>query len=460
MIRKLRHCRKLQRVARSRLLLQLKSSKQLLSRPFQLLMFYAQKKDGSIVIAGKGPANSWIEIVEGKAVHGKARSDATGSFAIIFDKPLAQGDHELIIRAMPDTGEPVYSAEAGLVSVPQPGGELLAMVSKPGEASRVLQKPDALSETQIAALPKQPDQAMPSQDQQITSKASESIALEPKAETEQAPVLKPQEEIPVLVGAIDVEPEVVYIAGTGEPGKTVSIYIDNVFEGRVKIGAQGAFLFSKIEKLQRGRHAVRVDMLADKTGEVISRAEVVLEHEVELLAGTEPVAKPVDPTELAALPAKPVESTIPTVSAPSSVAQAPAQAPPAAPEKTQGSSKKMEFGALIQAAPKTPPQVQTAITPSVQPKPVEQTAKNASGTDKSDESIVAKVDMAKKQIPVIQSGRSVIIRRGDSLWRVSRRMLGLGRKYTTIYAANKDQIRNPHLIFPGQVLAIPDEKTN
>ncbi len=49
----------------------------------------------------------------------------------------------------------------------------------------------------------------------------------------------------------------------------------------------------------------------------------------------------------------------------------------------------------------------------------------------------------------------VIIRRGDNLWRIARRNYGRGVKYKAIFAANKDSIRHPHWIFPGQVFIIP-----
>ncbi len=50
---------------------------------------------------------------------------------------------------------------------------------------------------------------------------------------------------------------------------------------------------------------------------------------------------------------------------------------------------------------------------------------------------------------------AIIIRRGDSLWRISRRVYGFGTRYSTLYLANSDQIRNPDLIMPGQVFAVP-----
>ena len=49
----------------------------------------------------------------------------------------------------------------------------------------------------------------------------------------------------------------------------------------------------------------------------------------------------------------------------------------------------------------------------------------------------------------------VIVQPGNSLWRLARRAYGQGTRYTTIFRANKDQIRDPDLIFPGQVFALP-----
>ena len=52
----------------------------------------------------------------------------------------------------------------------------------------------------------------------------------------------------------------------------------------------------------------------------------------------------------------------------------------------------------------------------------------------------------------------VIVQPGNSLWRISRRLLGQGTMFSVIYEANKNQIRDADLIYPGQVFAIP--KTN
>jgi len=49
----------------------------------------------------------------------------------------------------------------------------------------------------------------------------------------------------------------------------------------------------------------------------------------------------------------------------------------------------------------------------------------------------------------------VIVQPGNSLWRIARRSYGEGQRYSVIYEANRDQIRDPDLIYPGQVFAVP-----
>jgi hypothetical protein len=52
---------------------------------------------------------------------------------------------------------------------------------------------------------------------------------------------------------------------------------------------------------------------------------------------------------------------------------------------------------------------------------------------------------------------AVVVQPGNSLWRLARRLYGEGVQYTVIYEANRDQIRDPNLIYPGQVLQAPAE---
>ena len=51
----------------------------------------------------------------------------------------------------------------------------------------------------------------------------------------------------------------------------------------------------------------------------------------------------------------------------------------------------------------------------------------------------------------------VVVQPGNSLWRIARRLSGRGLDYVHIYGANQTQIRDPDLIYPGQVFEIPTE---
>lgn len=47
------------------------------------------------------------------------------------------------------------------------------------------------------------------------------------------------------------------------------------------------------------------------------------------------------------------------------------------------------------------------------------------------------------------------VQRGDSLWKIAREQLGDGTRWGELYAANRDTVRDPSLIYAGQVLKIP-----
>lgn len=49
----------------------------------------------------------------------------------------------------------------------------------------------------------------------------------------------------------------------------------------------------------------------------------------------------------------------------------------------------------------------------------------------------------------------VVVQPGNSLWRIAHGAYGRGVHYTIIYKANRVQIRNPDLIYPGQILTVP-----
>ena len=54
-----------------------------------------------------------------------------------------------------------------------------------------------------------------------------------------------------------------------------------------------------------------------------------------------------------------------------------------------------------------------------------------------------------------ETTRTVTVKEGDSLSKIAKRELGDANKWQAIFDANKDKIKNPDLIHPGQVLTLP-----
>lgn len=82
---------------------------------------------------------------------------------------------------------------------------------------------------------------------------------------------------------------------------------------------------------------------------------------------------------------------------------------------------------------------------------------SAGESDRKGDAVSAAVhDTQTMTAPALQrEDGAVIIRKGDTLWNISRRVYGRGMRYTTIYQANKDQIRDPNRIWPGQTFSLP-----
>lgn len=60
------------------------------------------------------------------------------------------------------------------------------------------------------------------------------------------------------------------------------------------------------------------------------------------------------------------------------------------------------------------------------------------------------------EVAALPGFRRVVVQPGNSLWRLARRVYGQGIQYTVIYQANTGQIRNPDLIYPGQIFNVPE----
>lgn len=66
-------------------------------------------------------------------------------------------------------------------------------------------------------------------------------------------------------------------------------------------------------------------------------------------------------------------------------------------------------------------------------------------------------EQASREDIIFRDG-NVIVQPGNNLWVIARRAYGDGFQYTVIYEANQDQIRDPDLIYPGQIFRVPDDE--
>jgi len=73
---------------------------------------------------------------------------------------------------------------------------------------------------------------------------------------------------------------------------------------------------------------------------------------------------------------------------------------------------------------------------------------NTSGVDKVDEELTVAADDS-------SDSEMYVVKAGDTLWAISTETYGDGNRYNEIFEANKPMLTDPDLIFPGQVLRIP-----
>ena len=368
---------------------------------------------GESIIAGQAEPGSEVTIKYNGSAIGTAVANADGAFVVTPEKPLPKGPGALSIE-MKSKDTVVASADTVAVDVKE-GAESTPMVAvlKPDQPTTVIQAP---------------------------------------AETK--PALPPMATVNLDSVDYDEQGNIVF-SGRGPSGSKVQIYVDNNAYGLTAIGPEGTWTMPGGVPLTIGAHELRADEIG-VDGTVTSRVAMPFYREDPAkVAQAQPA--PVPPAVVAAAEPAPVVATTPdksttvvaTVPATTTVEvakvpevataiPAPTTAPAAAPAVTPP------------AAPAPAPAVAAATTPAAEPPKVEPAPAAAPAP-------AAPAPVAAAPAPVeVKPPAQVIIQPGNNLWKLSRKIYGKGIMYTVIFEANKDQIRKPGLIYPGQVFLTPD----
>lgn len=78
---------------------------------------------------------------------------------------------------------------------------------------------------------------------------------------------------------------------------------------------------------------------------------------------------------------------------------------------------------------------------------------NVQGISEVDDFLAVKEDGTVEKEP---ESRFYTVKKGDSLSKISKEMYGDAMKYNAIFEANKPMLKDVNLIYPGQVLRIPE----
>ena len=207
-------------------------------------------------------------------------------------------------------------------------------------------------------------------------------------------------------------PETVQFGGRGTVGNFIRLYLDNAPLGDpATVGADGTWNLTQTGIASK-IYTLRADEV-DGAGTVISRYETPFKRET--------------PEALAAANGTATAAAETTAPAADAAATAPAADGTATTDTATAASTDT-------ASTDTTAQATTEAAPA---------AKAATATETASETATPAASV------------TVTVQPGFTLWGIAKRQLGQGIMYVQVYEANKDKIKDPDLIYPGQVFTLP-----
>ena len=366
--------------------------------------------EGEAVVSGLAEAGARIEVlVDGVSV---AAGDATGSgeFALLFTLAPNPEPSLMWLNMTGAAGTPVASEE--MVALGPISGPQLAEVA-PAEP-----EPAQLPEEVVADLAP----AVPA----LLLSDTGAVVLQ------EAQPVQPDAMTQVMIDTIAYTPEgEVQVGGRGTVGALVRLYLDNAQKVELAVAEGGTWL-ATLPEVAPGIYTLRVDQM-EAGGKVTSRFETPFKREtLEALAAASAPAAATDLAEAA------------SAADPEPTADQPAPAAvPADPEPSVTAAPAAPALAVADAAPDA-----TVAPPVAEPAP--EAAEPAPAADPAPPADPAPVaDPAPKLV-------TVTVQPGFTLWGIAQERYGDGVLYVQVFEANRDRIRDPDLIYPGQVFAVPE----
>lgn len=426
---------------------------------------------GDTVIAGQAEPNATVEIMDGPSVIATAEANETGEWVIALDQPLDPGTHDLAISTTTaDESVVTLSDERVTVSVPEDGSaDVLVVLNVPEAPSTVLQVPP------VATPPAEQEVALAEPQAGATGQPAgeEEIAAAPEMVAEETPTDAAEPEA-MAEAVVPEELEIASAAetaGAAEEPAVEAPAVDTAAAPESATEAAPAAPLTAATDEPAAAEAEQQVAIAPPatTEEVVSQMSTGTEPEI---AGEEPIV--VEPPVVAEAPAE-------------------IEPPPPVPMVTVAAVEADTTGALyvagVAATGETvrvyiddvyiddavPSPSGTWLVETIMDLPAGQYVVRADQVA-ADGSVVARYEVPfdrEVEVAILKpTGATastegatlaaampevdtVIIKRGDNLWRIARATWGKGIRWSTIYQANTDQIRNPHRIYPGQVFVMP-----
>ena len=225
----------------------------------------------------------------------------------------------------------------------------------------------------------------------------------------------------------------VILGGRGQAGNFVRIYLDNQSIATSEIAVDGYWAV-ELSDIEPGIYTLRIDEL-NPAGDVVSRAETPFKREAA--------------EELAELMAVETEAEEPRFKVPSESAVV---------AKAEDEEAQPDLQVETETAPEKPlAQAVTQVEVNVQP---EVAALDGQDEQSSNGGSAVVEDLPAETAPALRvpskKFRVRTVQPGSTLWAIAKESYGAGIEYFKVFEANKERIRDPDLIYPGQVFEIPD----